>query len=287
MLHSCKDVTGFSSLLRLALLSSVFSGASAYAAPIVWATGPNNITPGGGAALEINVQATLTFNVSAHTIAIQLLNLEANPNSVPQLLAGVEIDFANLASGTLSGSVASFSGSSFSIDGTGTPTAAPTPITSTTWQIGSAGNTPTAGYGANTLALCEICKFGGNGPAELIIGGPIPSTAATTDKYGTKGGLTTTPHQPYILGSGATYSAGATFAGANSMPTWTINVPLLQASTTITAVHFYFGSAYDLTQEYDGTLELPEPSGMGLVAGGVLLLAVRLRRIRYQKARNV
>src|SRR5262249_23554769 len=153
--------------------------------------------------------------------------------------------------------------------------------------IGSAGNTPTAGYGANTLALCEICKFGGNGPAELIIGGALPSPPPPTAKNGAQGRATPPPPHPHHLRRGAPHPARAALTRAHHMPTWTINVPLLQASTTITAVHFYFGSAYDLTQEYDGTLQLPEPSGMGLVAGGVLLVAGRLRRIRYQKARNV
>jgi hypothetical protein len=228
------------------------------------------ISPTGSNPVEVNVQINLTFNVTAHTITISLIDLEMDPQSIPQILSGVEIDFNNLSAGTLGGTINSFSGTTFKIDGnTGAPINV-TSVSSATWQVGSAGTTPGAGYGANTLALCEICKFSGNGPAELAIGGPN----ATSGAYNTGGGLATKPHQPYLLASGATYATGP-FAGTISTPTWVLSVPLLNVNTNVSNIHFFFGSAYDFNQEVD---LLPEPGPIPMVMGGLLLIAGVWRR---------
>jgi hypothetical protein len=248
--------------------------------PIIYATGPTTISPT-GTAIPVNVQASISFDYNAHTMTVQLINLEANPTSVPQLLAGVEVDFADLGSGSLNGSIASTSASTFSLDTNGNPTAAPTPVTSTTWQVQSAVSQPSAGYASNTLALCEICKINGNGPAELIIGGPDPNLLPTTDSYtNANSGVKNNSHNPLILGSGASYSGG-TFAGANTTPSWVLNTQAIQSTTTIVAVRFYFGSAYSSSQETDATIEIaPEPGAGFMVAGGVLLIAVGAWRRR-------
>ena len=249
---------------RILVLTLALAAAS-HASSIYFATGPTTISPAGSSPVQVNAQVNITFDATAHTMTIQLLDLQINPTSIPQILSGVEMDLSNLGAGNLTGSINSFAGTQFSIDGAGAITSV-TSATTSSWLVGTANGNPTAGYDSNTLSLCEICKFGGPGPAQLVIGGP----STPTGPYSTKGGLTTTPHQPYILGSGQTYTSGP-FSGKSSTPTWVLNVPNIIAATTVSDVRFFFGSAYDSTQE---VIVLPEPGPVAMMAGGLMLIVI-------------
>jgi hypothetical protein len=192
------------------------------------------------------------------------------------MMGGVEMDFSGLGSGTLDGSVSTVTASTLAIDATTGNASVPAAVMTTTWSVKSAVNDSVAGYAANTLALCEICKGNtGAGPGELIIGGPNPALLPGTDQYtASNPGIRNSSHTPEILGSGDVYTAG-NFNGANSTPTWVLSSGQILPTTTITAVRFYFGSAYDVSQEANATIEFtPEPGPIALVLGGLLLVAV-------------
>ena len=247
-------------ILRLCvLLAAAIAVPGAWGYPIIFATGPS--TTNGGS--SVNAEASFTFNVSSQTITVELLNSEINPGAVSQLISGVEFDLTNLSTGTLSSTINSATENSFDVGSDGAPTV---DQQSSTWVVNK--------IGASSLTLCEICKTGGGGgPAELIIGGPDPTTGNSQLYTNAAGSIAGNgPHNPFILGSGATYSVG-TLKGLNAMPTWVLKVPLITSTTTISQVRFFFGTTYGQDEVTDNIGITPEPGPIVLIGGGLLLVA--------------
>jgi hypothetical protein len=243
-----------------AFLVAAIAAPGAWGYPIIFATGP---TTGG---LDVNAEASFTFNVTSQTITVQLLNLQINPQSVSQLISGVEFDLTNLGAGTLSATINTATANSFDIGGNGAPTV---DQQSSTWVVQK--------IGAGTLALCEICRLGGGGgPSELVIGGPDPATGSAQVYTNAGGSIAGNgPHQPFLLGSGATYSAGP-LNGLVSTPTWVLSVPLLTTSSSVGQARFYFGTTFsrDLAPDSVGVAS-PEPGPIVLMLSGLLLITRR------------
>jgi hypothetical protein len=252
----------------------------------MFATGP--ITLGSGLPNNAEADITANFGGSGTSIIISLLNKQLDPKGITSAIAGVEIDFANL-SGAATASLVSTTASTFTINPDGSISGAAN-VSSTAWLVETNASDPGAGYTSNTVALCVVCKNvnGTSPPTELVIGGPATNKPAP---YGYDDGNNsiTNSHSPYILGSGNTftYNTGTPLAGMNTTPTWVINVPQFQATTRITAVRFYFGSAYIVpTQEADATIVVtPEPGPIAMVVGGLLLIAAGRWRRRSPRVR--
>jgi hypothetical protein len=273
-------------ILLLLVLSALFSELSS-AYTIKFATGP--ITIGAGSADNAEADITANFGGTGTAITISLLNLQLDPKGIASAISGVEIDFANL-SGAATASLTSTTASTFTINADGSITGAAN-VSSTAWMVQTNISDPTGGYLTNTVALCVVCKNvnGTSPPTELVVGGPATGQPAP---YGYDNGNNsiTNNHSPYILGSGSTfsYATGTPLAGMNSTPTWVINLPQFQATTRITAVRFYFGSAYITpAQEADATIVVtPEPGPISMVVGGLLMIVAGAWRRRQSRNRN-
>jgi hypothetical protein len=266
-------------LLFLSLLSALLPQISA-AYTIIFATPPNaTVTPLNSSPVAVDAEAIIDFNQTAHTLTISLLNLTVNACCDGQMVSGIEIDFANL-SGSLSSTITSqpTSNDLITLSSNGTPTLSSV-------NAGWLDNV----YDANTLGLCEICATG-NAPSHgqhMIIGAPDPTKVSTTDQYtGANNGLKNGNVNGYILGSGGSYTSGTPLANANATPTWVLSAPQVTAGSYILNFRFFFGSAYDLTnQEVNGTLEsAPEPGPVAMVIGGLLLIGVGTWKRRRRSA---
>jgi hypothetical protein len=241
--------------------------ASAY--PLIFATGPTTVN---GSA--VNAESTFTFNVTNQTITIQLLNLQLNPGDVAQLISGVEFDLTHLGSGSLSGTSIN-SGltteSSLDVNGSGTPIA---DQHSSSWIVQNTG--------ISSLTLCTICSGGGQ-PDELIIGGPDLTTGTYTAAMGSIAG--NGPHNPFIMGSGGTYSSGTLHTLQYTSPTWVLNLPgnTLLPATSISHVNFLFGTTYGAVEDSVSSFSAPEPGAMVMILSGLLLIAVARVSCRWHK----
>jgi len=275
---------------RRYLIAFLFLGITSHnsdAYTIKFSTGP--ITLGSGLPDNAEADITANFGGTGTTIIISLLNKQLDPKGITSAISGVEIDFANL-SGAATASLSSTTASTFTINANGSITGAAN-VTSTAWLVETNASDPGAGYSANTVALCVVCKNvnGTSPPTQLVIGGPATNKPAP---YGYDDGNNsiTSNHSPYILGSGDTflYPTGTPLAGMNTTPTWVINLPQFQATTRITAVRFYFGSAYIVsTQEADATIVVtPEPGPIAMVIGGIVLVAAGRWRRRTSHSRD-
>jgi hypothetical protein len=273
--------TGFA--LILLVLSALFPRVSS-AYTIQFATGP--ITLGSG--LPDNAEADIQMDAANHQLYITLLNKQLDPKGITSAISGVEIDFNNL-SAAATATIASTTVSTFTINSDGSITGLSTQ-NSSAWLAETNASDAGAGYASNTIALCVVCKNvnGTSPPTQLVIGGPAANKPLP---YGYSDGNNsiTNNHSPYILGSGSTfaYASGTPLAGADTTPTWVLNVPQLQVNTTIAKVRFYFGSAYLVpTQEADATIETaPEPDSVIMILSGLFLIAVsvwRRRKVRQE-----
>jgi hypothetical protein len=252
--------------LLLALVPQVTS-----ASTIMYATGP--ITIGSGS--PENAEADITLDTSAQTVAIALINNQLDPKNVISTISGIEIDFANLSSAATA-AIASTTATTFTINPNGTISGVTT-SNSNAWLAETDAADPGAGYASNTVALCVVCKNvnGTNPLAQFIIGGP----SNRPWPYGYKDGDNTIgkTYDTFILGSGSTYiyDAGTVLAGADTTPSWVLNIPQIQVNTTITTVRFYFGAAYSPNDGADATIvEAAEPGPFVMVTAGLLLVVV-------------
>lgn len=256
-------------LLVLLALSTIHPQISS-AYTIIFATGPITI----GAGSPDNARADITM--SGTSLTVTLMNLLLDPNGITSAISGVEIDFNNL-SGAATASISSAAATTFDISSTGAISNV-TNVTTTHWLAETNVSDSTAGYSSSTVALCVTCRnlTGASPPDELVIGGPATNNPSPYG-YGGANNSITNQHSPYILGSSSTfnYAAGTPFATADTTPTWVLNIPQLQANTTIAKVRFYFGSAYSVpSQEADATIEIaPEPGPVVMMLGGLLLIA--------------
>src|SRR5262249_9851744 len=159
--------------------------------------------------------------------------------------------------------------------GTGTTTLASPPAANQGWRF------PTAGaysQGANILTFCTDCpgNFGNKG---MLMGDTNANGSGATGTYSAAGSsITASGHQPEILASGVTYTSG-TFNGVNSAPTWVLNVPQLTSLSTVTAVTFGTGSAFNNFATGQNNSATPEPGSAFLIVTGCAGIAfARYRR---------
>jgi hypothetical protein len=259
---------------------------AAFTAPNAWGTyiifGQATTTVGSGSA--VHPQATFTFDTTAHTIEIELLNLQSNASDVKQLISGIEFTLSNY-SGLVS---------------PGTPVATDFSLVT----IGSGGvpsvSSGVAGWAFQSLTttsmtLCAICNPSVTvgtpdaGPSKLILGGPNAATGLADTYSAANGSMTNGAHNPFILGSGDTYSAGSTLGAlAKSTPTWVLSVPNITAATTVTSVTFHFNTTYSTTTDYevDNFGYTPEPESNILVSAGLGLVLIAGAVQRHRQARK-
>ncbi len=222
----------------------------------------------------VNVNVTLSLNPVNDTLTVQILNLETEPNFVVdfQMVSSLQITMTNLNTATTAPSVTSYSFSGITIDKTTKAAAPASPQPSNSWAF------PTAGaysLGSGILTFCANCPNGGN--KDLVVGGPDASGNYPDVNASVAGAA----HQPYLLGSGLTYTTGA-LAGLNSTPTWVLSVPQITTNTAITAVTIGFGTAWGTDATTAGqTTFAPEVAPAALVLlglGGIGLAQWRRRR---------
>jgi hypothetical protein len=208
-------------------------------------------TPLGATTSGGAVDATATFTISGDTIEIMLTNLQANPTSVAQALSG--LDFV-LSTGRTSGVLSASSAQQVTI------------LKNQTFTLGS---TSVTGWGLNDgmRGGLQLTALGFSGPGTLLIG---PSGGTTySDANGSIAG--NRPHNPFL-------SQSATF---------TITIPCLSGSASITSATFLFGTNGSNPESVVGIpaapAVTPEPTTMLLFGSGLAALGAALRR----KARSV
>ena len=232
----------------LGLAGLLAAGASS-ASPIVFQTA-SGATAGGNP-----VSASASFSLSGNMLQIVLTDSQPNPITVAQLISGLSFTLSNgLSSGSLSGSSANFihvnTTGTFYSDGSG----------ATTWLLQSS----TSGFN-----LCEICDQGNgtSGPAELIIGPPNGAGLYSAANGSIAGNG---PHNPFI----------------DQSASYTLNIPGLGNSDTISSVLFRFGTTFgDVTSDgvctdNCGGTSVPEPGALALFAAGLLGCALFINRRR-------
>ena len=215
------------------------------------AFGAMYMTPAGATDSNGPVDATGSIIVGNGTVSVQLSDLLENPTSSGQTLSGIEFTISG-ATGTASLASSSGNTSTINNDGTYTP---------------GAYTSPLGHWGANDGVNLSTINIVGHMPYDLIIG---PDSAGGFNNAGTyssaNNGLNN--FNPYVLGSGM----------------FTVNVPGVTSSSTISSVVFEFGTNPDFV---DGILvtAVPEPVNYGVSACALALLplgAGLLRRIARQ-----
>ena len=233
----------------LGLAGLLAAGASS-ASPIVFQTA-TGATAGGNP-----VSAQAVFALGTNTLEIGLGDSLANPITVAQLISGLSFALSNgLSIGSLSSSGAYF----IAVSTSGSFAAAGSGATSWLLQTGTSG-----------FDLCEICANGINGsagPAELIIGPPSSSNGYSAANRSIAGNA---PHNPFI----------------NNVAFYTLDIPGLSSSDTISNVVFRFGTTFgEVTSDgvctaSCGGASVPEPGTLALFAAGLLGCALFIHRRR-------
>jgi hypothetical protein len=183
------------------------------------------------------VSAKATFTTSAGQIIVLLENLQADPRSAVQCLSGLTF---TVSTGQNSGTLASSSGTERTIAGDGSYSdGGSAPIG---WALSTSGS---------SLKLDLLST--GISPTHTIIGPPNGSNAYGNANNSITGGT----HSPFIAQSG----------------TFTINVPGVTATSTITAATFQFNTSPGST-----IVGIPEPASALLV--GLLGAGASARRQR-------
>jgi len=200
-------------------------------------------TPSGSSINGLPVDAKAVFSVSNGVIDVTLINLQANPTSVAQLLS--DLSFTLGGGGSLSGaSLGSSMGQEITVNSGGSF---------------SLGSTVGTGWGFNaTTATLDVLGTS-TAPMHLIIG--PPGASGYSNANGSIAG--NKPHNPFLNG-------GAMFVITGSGIT---------AGTTITSAIFSFGTTSGMTVK--GT-PVPEPSAqllLGLGTLGLMALAAVSRKL--------
>jgi hypothetical protein len=236
------------------LLGSVLLGAGLAFAGVAQGTVITFVTPTGSTVTDGAVNASATFTTSADTLAITLSDLLANPKSVGQLISDLEFTLSDtsLTSGTLSSSSAQEvtvnPDQTFTLGGT----------VDTGWSLTSNGG------GAFTLDVLGTAI----GPAHLIIGPPGGTTYSNANGSIAENGPQR-PHNPFL----------------NQTATFTLSIPGLTDTATITDVTFSFGTTPNAAgSTVTGTPSpsppptVPEPRGLALLSLGLLALVFARRK---------
>lgn len=153
----------------------------------------------------VNASATLTTRAGSLTIALS--NLLPNPTSAGQLVSDISF---SLSPGLTSGTLGSSSGTEITV------------ASDNTFKLGS---TVITGWGlTSSSGLFELSALGtATTPSHLIIGGPgagLHYTSANGSIAGNKA------HNPFLAG----------------VATFTLSIPGMTASTSVTGVNFSFGT---------------------------------------------
>ena len=202
-------------------------------------------TPSGSSINGLPVDAKAVFSISKGVIDITLINLQANPTSVAQLLS--DLSFTLGGGGSLSGaSLGSSMGQEITVGSNGSFTL---------------GSTVSTGWGFNaTTATLDVLGTS-TAPMHLIIGPPGPGSMYSNANGSIAGNK---PHNPFLNG-------GAMFMIIGSGIT---------AGTTITSATFSFGTTSGMN--VTGTPSVPEPSTqllLGLGTLGLMALATATRKL--------
>jgi hypothetical protein len=201
-------------------------------------------TPTGATAGGLPVDANATFTLSNNQIIITLDNLLANPKGVSQDLSGLAF---TVSTGQTAGSIIADSAIPRTVSGDGSFTDGA--AVSAGWDLSSAGG---------QIVLDALGS--GVGPAHTIIGPPGGSAYSSANSSIAGNG----PHNPFL----------------DQSVVWTLNVPGVTGSSTITSVTFSFGttSGSDVVAP-PGMNPAPEPVTMGILLAGGLLGLTRRRRL--------
>ena len=224
-----------------ALLTAAASDASA--ASITYVSGPTTV---GG--VTVNVSAQFDFDPTNHKITLTLLNLQLNPSSLDQLIAGVKFVVTGAGTSLSTPTMASSGISTFNVDANGIPQ---TNVQSNTWSVSASGT---------QVNFCTVCatSYG----HELLIGGP----RASNGKYDTAFRNT---QNPFSIASNATYASGA-LHNLDTSPSFVFNIASITPSVNVASVDFDFGMTYG-----DNDLFLtPEPGAAATMLGGVGLILI-------------
>ena len=206
------------------------------------------MTPAGATDSNGSVDATGSIIVGNGTVSVVLSDLLENPTSSGQTLSGIEFTVSG-ATGTATLASSSGNTSTINNDGTYTP-GAPT--------------SPLAHWGAADDVNLSTINIVGHMPYDLILGPDNMGGFSNAGKYSAaNGGLSN--FNPYVLGSGM----------------FTVNVPGVTSSSTISGVAFEFGTAPETVDAVIITT-VPEPGNYGVSACALALMplgAGLLRRI--------
>lgn len=210
----------------------------------------------GGAA----VNAMAFINISGSTMSVTLIDLQANPGSVANILNGIQINISGVTG--VSGLTAD-SAKTADIDSNGnynpTTTAGSIIASPSGWTVG----------GSSTITLSAL----GTGNPQFLIIGPDANNNFTdgsgnpgyTAAHGSIAG--NGPHNPFILGQETFYF---NLSGSG------------YSESTIQGITFLFGTGCD----YAEVIPVPEPST--IVAGALLLLPLGISAFRIlRKDRTV
>jgi hypothetical protein len=267
-MHDFSRTFGFHSRLSPVLLSLAalvtMCAPHARANAVLFTAGPTTLGSN-----EISASARFEFNPTSHTIAIYLLNLEANPSDITQVLGSIRFTLTG-AGASPTPTISSVEGNTFGVDANGSPIAK---VESIAWTVSNIGGTQ--------LALCTVCASGGN--KDLLIGGPNISGIYANANGSIAGNK---PHNPFVIASNGTYASGV-LHGLDTSPTWTISVPTETVNVAVSKVIFGFGTGTNYgtnTIEVDNFQDLgaPEPGSLIMMLGGLglILIGVRKRRSR-------
>jgi hypothetical protein len=168
----------------------------------------NVVTPSGATDSDHEpVSASARFTTGAGFLTITLSDLLPNPTSVGQLLSDISF---SLTTGQTSGTLGASSGLEITVASDKTFTLGPS--VSTGWGL-------TTSSGLFTLSALGTATS----PSHLIIGGPGAGLLYTSANGSIAGNG---PHNPFLAG----------------VANFTLNIPGVTASTSVTGVNFSFGT---------------------------------------------
>jgi hypothetical protein len=220
-------------------LTSIF--ASADTVTFVTPTGSSTSGP---------VSDEVTFTTTADSLVITLVDLEANPTDVAQLLSDLSF---TLSDGSLTGSsLASSSGREITVNSNGT------------FGLGSTVPTGWAYTGSGTSGMLDVLGTP-TAPSHLIIG--PPGTGGTySNANGSIAG--NGPHNPFL----------------NQTATFTVAGAGITADTTVTAATFSFGTTEGANLVPGVPAPTPEPRTTGIIVIAIGLIGLLQYRKKAQSA---